>query len=152
MWMIRGVRHEIGDSVFVVRGLLPTKVERFTIVRPRKLNGGWPVGSGFDGFAWASNGSETIRINRRGKIVDQLFSSRRIVAFEVGHRLEQVQNKERASRAPQIDADLQARLDECFATPPKVRLLLGAGWLEADVAVHLGIRPQMVREISLTLP
>ena len=150
MWKIRGIAHEIGDSVFVVRGILSKTVERFTIIRPRRLNNGWPVGSSQDGFAWASNGSEVIRIGKRGDIVDDLFSSRRIVPFEVGLKLERSQIAEEAALAPRLDAELHARLAACITITEKVRLLFREGWPEGEIAKHLNLRRQLVHEVILT--
>lgn len=78
MWKIKGEEYHIGDSVFVARGIILPKVECYSIIKPRHRGSGGLFGGGWDGFAYASNGREVIRINKRGKIVDDIFLDERL--------------------------------------------------------------------------
>lgn len=149
MWKIRGLEYRLGDSVFVARGALFPKAERFTITRPRGSGGGWLFGTSYDTFAWATNGKEIIRINRRGRIVDDVFSDRRIISFDEGRRLEHAQKANASDTNPPISGALKRELDDCDTSTAKARVLLNEGWEELDVAAFLHMRPQLVRQVAL---
>jgi hypothetical protein len=150
MWMICGSEYGVGDSVFLARGLLSPKVERFVIIKPKPSRSFFA--SGYDPYAWASNGKEIVRIDRRGRIADDLFSTRRVIPFDQGWLLEKKQDLEKPVRTfPKISADLEIKLENCISTTGKVRVLLVEGWEERDVIDYLNAKPQMVHEIFLEI-
>ncbi len=140
MWKIKGEEYHIGDSVFVARGIILPKVERYSIIKPRHRGRGGLFGGGWDGFAYASNGREVVRINKRGNIVDDIFFGRKVVSRDLARLC-------KPDPMPMVCTDIQARLDVLDTTIAKVRLLQREGFAAGDIAQILGVRLNFVTDV-----
>ena len=98
----------------------------------------WLFGGGWDGFAYASNGREVVRINKRGNIVDDIFFGRKVIPYDLAKLT-------KTDPMPKVGMDVQARLDALDTTTAKVRLLHSAGFEARDIARILSIRLHSVR-------
>jgi hypothetical protein len=145
MWKIKGEEYQVGDCVFLVRGLFNPKVERFMIVNPgRRGGGGWFGGR----YAHASNGHETVRIDGRGTVVDDILPPRRkAIPFSEGLEQERSQVKPMYKH---LDPIHLANLDALDTTQAKIRYLHNEGFDEQSIAHVLHARWQVIREILST--
>lgn len=140
MWRIKGEEYHIGDSVFVASGIILPKVECYNIIKPRHKGRSWLFGGGWDGFAYASNGREVVRINKHGKVVDDIFFGRKVVSRDLARLW-------KPDPMPMIGTDIQARLDVLDTVVAKVRLLHSEGFEANDIARILGIRLNSVGDV-----
>ena len=150
MWKILGEEYRVGDSILIASGLFQTKIERYRIVKPRRYGGGW-FGGGGDNYARATNGCETVRIGKRGQIVDDIIRRRRVVKYEEGiasvledeAEVEAELDKLRAQIPPLV----QSKLDEAIFDIEKVRILAREGFDANQIAALVMVRRQLVHEV-----